>query len=205
MACSGVLESAAKTACEASAKAGPAGGLPWQVAVLDAMPLGPTALDYSFTARGELPKVRPASHHALGNPVFQALGSAGPLLMLLAALLQRQSRQRIFLSHGVPLQQAVPEHLKKQNTYLLGLQGVQQSKLAEAFGPEDEEPQGDNGTPGKAERVQIGNALVALLESHRKHRFHPTQPPCRIPDGTSGILQCNTVCMLVSTVPLLPC
>ena len=58
MACSGVLESAAKTACAASAKAGPAGGLPWQVAVLDAMPLGPTALDYSFTARGELPKVR---------------------------------------------------------------------------------------------------------------------------------------------------
>ena len=59
------------------------------------------------------------------------------------------------------------------------LQGVQQSKLAEAFGPEGEELQGNEGTPGKAERVQIGDALVALLESHRKHRFFPPQRPSR--------------------------
>ena len=57
-ACSGVLGNAAKSAFEASAKAGPTGGLAWQIAVLDAMPLGPTALDYSFTARGQLPEVR---------------------------------------------------------------------------------------------------------------------------------------------------
>lgn len=56
-ACSGVLGSAAKSACEASAKAGPTGGLAWQIAVLDAMPLGPSALDYNFTARGHLPEV----------------------------------------------------------------------------------------------------------------------------------------------------
>ena len=56
-ACSGVLGSAAKSACEASAKAGPIGGLAWQIAVLDAMPLGPSALDYNFTARGHLPEV----------------------------------------------------------------------------------------------------------------------------------------------------
>ena len=56
-ACSGVLGNAAKSAFEASAKAGPTGGLAWQIAVLDAMPLGPTMLDYSFTARGQLPEV----------------------------------------------------------------------------------------------------------------------------------------------------
>ena len=62
-ACSGVLGTAAKSAFEASAKAGPTGGLAWQMAVLDAMPLGPTMLDYSFTARGQLPEVhRPPRH-----------------------------------------------------------------------------------------------------------------------------------------------
>lgn len=59
-ACSGVLGNAAKSAFEASAKAGPTGGLAWQIAVLDAMPLGPTMLDYSFTARGQLPEVHQA-------------------------------------------------------------------------------------------------------------------------------------------------
>ena len=49
------------------------------------------------------------------------------------------------------------------------MQGVQQSQLAAAFGPENAESEGED-TPGKAARVQIGNALVALLESHRKHR-----------------------------------
>ena len=63
-ACSGVLGSAAKSAFEASAKAGPTGGLAWQIAVLDAMPLGPTALDYSFTARGRLPEVRSPRTHS---------------------------------------------------------------------------------------------------------------------------------------------
>ena len=53
------------------------------------------------------------------------------------------------------------------------MQGLQQSKLAAAFGPEQTEDVGEDmgeGTPGKAARVEIGNALVALLESHRKHR-----------------------------------
>ena len=50
------------------------------------------------------------------------------------------------------------------------LQGVQQSKLATAFGPEHAEDGGE-GTSGKAARVQIGDALVALLESHRSHRL----------------------------------
>ena len=59
---------------------------------------------------------------------------------------------------------------------MLDLQGVQNSRLAEAFGPEDEEPQGNEGAPGRADRVQIGDALVALLESHRKHRSLPMQP-----------------------------
>ena len=63
-ACSGVLGNAAKSAFEASAKAGPTGGLAWQIAVLDAMPLGPTALDYSFTARGQLPEVHRRPHSA---------------------------------------------------------------------------------------------------------------------------------------------
>ena len=49
------------------------------------------------------------------------------------------------------------------------MQGVQQSQLAAAFGLEDAESEGEE-TPGKAARVQIGNALVSLLESHRKHR-----------------------------------
>ena len=69
------------------------------------------------------------------------------------------------------------------------LQGVQQSKLAEAFGPEGEESQGNEGTPGKAERMQIGDALVALLESHRKHRSFLTQLPFCIGTGTSRNLQ----------------
>jgi hypothetical protein len=60
------------------------------------------------------------------------------------------------------------------------VQGVQQSKLATAFGPEHAEDEGE-GASGKSARVQIGDALVALLESHRSHRsallsglFHDT-------------------------------
>ena len=81
-----------------------------------------------------------------------------------------------------------------------GLQGVQQSKLADAFGPEGEELQGNEGTPGKAERVQIGDALVALLESHRKHRFFPTAPCLR----TRIDLQ-RTKCVLHSPCAALWC
>ena len=99
-----MLESAAKTACAASAKAGPAGGLPWQVAVLDAMPLGPTALDYSFTARGELPKVRAASPQQ-GPGMMGCCSSVG---FVAAAVLSAES------TDSMSLQQAVPEHLKKQ-------------------------------------------------------------------------------------------
>ena len=67
-ACSGVLGSAAKSACEASTKASPSGALAWQIAVLDVMPLGPTALDYKFTARGQLPEVWPSILQAAHGP-----------------------------------------------------------------------------------------------------------------------------------------
>lgn len=142
-ACSGVLESAAKSACEASAKAGPTGGLAWQIAILDAMPLGPTTLDYDFTARGNLPEVRRALLHSHPNSCYPVAEANGiPML-----------NKHAMMSGAEPS---------------FGMQGVQQSKLAEAFGPE---PEGED-TPrkGKAARVQIGNALVALLESHRKQR-----------------------------------
>lgn len=62
------------------------------------------------------------------------------------------------------------------------VQGVQQSKLATAFGPEHAEDEREDAS-GMSARVQIGDALVALLDSHRSHRsallsglFHDTLP-----------------------------
>jgi hypothetical protein len=48
-------------------------------------------------------------------------------------------------------------------------EGLEASRLAAAFGPEpraDEAPQPD----GVSARIQVGDALVALLEHHHKHR-----------------------------------
>ncbi len=49
-------------------------------------------------------------------------------------------------------------------------EGLEASGLAAAFGPEpraDEAPQPD----GVSARIQVGDALVALLEHHHKHRW----------------------------------
>ena len=105
----------------------------------------------------------------------QAVGDAGLLLMssayCYAGPISTDSLQYVFAATSA---RAYMQAVELGD----GLQGVQQSKLAEAFGPEGEELQGNEGTPGKAERVQIGDALVALLESHRKHRFSPQRPVC---------------------------
>ena len=160
-ACSGALGSAAKSACEASTKANPTGSLAWQIAVLDVMPLGPTALDYKFTARGQLPEVWPSSLQAAQSPRCARCFSK--------ALTSKW--RTAFIPRVCEFPKSIVHVSASWLTLTCGMivQGVQQSKLATAFGPEHAEDEGEDAS-GMSARVQIGDALVALLESHRSHR-----------------------------------